>query len=85
MIVITLADISTTALNRFSKLFAVCPDREILLWDSHKMLPMVAPDQPATLVENAAVEVSSLGASDLEPLYAAIRAADGARGIPPTT
>jgi hypothetical protein len=84
MPVVPVDAIDAETIGRFYRIYVVPaddPDSAYLVWDSHRLLPLVAESAPGTLVEDAMVHVDSLAAPDLEALYARIATAGGERGI----
>jgi len=78
---ITLGEIDTAALRRFSKIYAIAADGICPVWDSHRMLPWTDPSLPAPLIEEGGVDVEGLGSNNIEPIKARITEAGGTRGI----
>ena len=84
MPIISVGAIDPDALRRFQRIYVVPADSDdsaYLVWDSHRLLPFVAEDDPGTLIEDAMVEVASLESADLEPLYDRLIEAGGERGL----
>ena len=69
---ITLESLTKAELKRYQKLFAVTPKGDVarFVWDSKKLIPLVAPDHPGTLIEDAYVQVPTFALEHLAPLYA---------------
>ncbi len=82
MSIITLDEITRDALWRFQKIYAQSEDMgQVLIWNSHKLLPWSDPTLPAPPTEDGTVRVNGLGDSDLEPVRQRIRNAGGERWL----
>jgi hypothetical protein len=81
---ISTQDINADALKRLQRIYVAPPptnDGIYLVWDSHRLLPFVGRASEDTLIEDGVIDVASLDEDDLEPVYAALAAAGGSRGI----
>jgi hypothetical protein len=81
---LSLEDLNADALKRFQRICVVPDDDDdsvYVIWQSLRLLPFVSADASGTLLEDATIYVVSLSDADLDPVYAAITAAGGERGI----